>query len=329
MRIKTSAAAAIAAAALVLPMMTAAPAEAAGVVTRSTAATQLARQVKVTHGPGITARSCASTYARTTARQSAKTGRTTGSATLVARVRSKCRLSAPRVVTWKISAKNSTRAIATAKKKIRASKLVKTSRYNRFGVGVASKGKKWRVVIVLATARTTSPTPPSPPSNPPATSDLDLVAAKVLNALNGERRSARLKVLPASTCLAKNATNWARQLVPVIDSRAKLGLDRTTDHRADADNEAATAACYPPIVRDYGTFYGSLGDIIVLVPKALPDTAGEALTAWMNSPGHRAWVLKEHADEVWVQVAYSSKHDAYVIVADIGRQPIDPGPPPA
>jgi uncharacterized protein YkwD len=136
-------------------------------------------------------------------------------------------------------------------------------------------------------ASTTKPTPtqtPAPTTKPASTatpsSDLSSYANQVLNIVNQERAKAGLPALTTNKTLQAAANKRAQEIVQSFSHTRPDG-----------------SSCFT-VLNDYGISYRSAGENIAYGQR----TPAEVMNGWMNSPGHRANILKNGFGKVGIGV---------------------------
>ncbi len=135
-------------------------------------------------------------------------------------------------------------------------------------------------------APTTKPTPtqtPTPTKTPAPTatsSDLSSYANQVLQIVNQERAKAGLPALTTNKTLQAAANKRAQETVQSFSHTRPDG-----------------SSCFT-VLNDYGISYRSAGENIAYGQR----TPAEVMNAWMNSPGHRANILKSGFGKVGIGV---------------------------
>ena len=136
-------------------------------------------------------------------------------------------------------------------------------------------------------AQTTKPTPtqtPAPTTKPESTttpsSELSNYADQVLKLVNQERAKAGLPALTTNKTLQAAANKRAQEIVQSFSHTRPDG-----------------SSCFT-VLNDYSISYRSAGENIAYGQK----TPAEVMKAWMNSPGHRANILKNGFGKVGIGV---------------------------
>lgn len=153
------------------------------------------------------------------------------------------------------------------------------------------KGPNWNPEFKLVPK---TPPPPPPPTNPPGESPNETAAElAIVNAVNTVRAQNGLAPLTLDPRLVRAAHIQANAM-------ASLGI---MDHNL-------TGATYPTLVdraNHVGYRFAMLGENIAFNYKG----TDAVMTAWLNSPGHRANILNASFKQIGVGIAYDNLGEPY------------------
>ncbi len=138
------------------------------------------------------------------------------------------------------------------------------------------------------------------------TPDLAAVEVAIVEQTNAFRSRHKLGAVRRSARLDRAARNYARYL-------ARTGrFSHTADGRRPADRVKAAGYRYCKVAENLALNVDSRGFRAVQL-------AGEAVTGWQNSPGHRRNMLAPHVTEIGVGVAKAPDKQRYLSVQLFGR----------
>lgn len=135
------------------------------------------------------------------------------------------------------------------------------------------------------------PSTSKPSSNTATTGDYSAFQKKVVDLVNAERAKAGLKPLKMNTQLSKTATLKSQDM-------AKNNY---------FDHNSPTYGSPFDMMKKYGISYKTAGENIAMGQT----TPEQVMKGWMNSPGHRANILKASFTQIGVGVAKNSAGRLY------------------
>lgn len=132
-----------------------------------------------------------------------------------------------------------------------------------------------------APAPTAAPTKaPAPTTAPSNNTGISNYASQVLQLINQERAKAGLSALTTNSTLKAAADKRAQEIVQSFSHTRPNG------------------SSFSSVLKDYGISYRAAGENIAYGQK----TPQEVVTAWMNSPGHRANIMNANFGKVGIGV---------------------------
>ncbi len=138
---------------------------------------------------------------------------------------------------------------------------------------------------------TTKPSTTKPSTTPSTNGDYSAFQKKVVELVNAERAKAGLKPLKMNTELSKVATLKSQDM-------AKNNY---------FDHNSPTYGSPFDMMKKYGISYRTAGENIAMGQT----TPEQVMNGWMNSPGHRANILKSSFTEIGVGIAKNSSGRLY------------------
>ncbi len=137
--------------------------------------------------------------------------------------------------------------------------------------------------------------------------DLDRLTQEMLDAVNAERAKAKLRPLRLDSTLSQIAGFYACRLV-----------DGGFFQHIDLDDKSTVVTR----AGDFGYAFLKIGENLAAEQR----TVKEVMSAWMNSPGHRANILDPAFTEIGIAVKLGGEYGIYW-VQELGR-PLTDGPLP-
>jgi len=178
-------------------------------------------------------------------------------------------------------------------------------------------------VKYLATNPTnTAPTPAAPAKAAPA----QATPAKAAPAAATPAKTTTAPALTQNTTIEKQIVTLVNQerakqgLAPLTNNNSQLSNVARTKSKDMADNNyfSHTSPTYGSpfdMMKQFGITYSAAGENIAMGQP----TAASVMTAWMNSPGHRANILSANFTEIGVGIAKDSSGAIYWTQDFIGK----------
>ena len=177
-----------------------------------------------------------------------------------------------------IAAKNLSSKKVSKKDLAKKNSAMKKSLMKKVANATAVNNKK--PVPTTKPAPTTAPVPTTKPSTSTNTSGISNYANQVLQLVNQERANAGLSALTTNATITSAANKRAQETAQSFSHTRPNGSSFST------------------VLKEYGVPFRAAGENIAYGQK----TPQEVVTGWMNSPGHRANILKSSFGKIGIGV---------------------------